>query len=73
MLLDGPEKDEEWFSDAVFEELVEKTSEPASEQFLRDGLGPAEEQLRMRSTLDRSGDQLCQQRLQDVRAILQTS
>ena len=73
LLLDRPEEDEERFSDAVLEELVEEAREPASEQFLGDGLGAAEKQLGMRSPFHRGGDQLRQQRLQDVRAILQTS
>ena len=73
LLLDCPEEDEERLSDAVLEEFVEKAGEPTSEQLLGDGFRPPEEQLGMRSTFHRCGDQIRQERLEDIRAILETS
>jgi len=70
LMLDGLVEHVEGLSGTLVKELVEEEGEPGAEHLLRNALCAPEEELGVRLPLHATLDQVAQQRLQDVRAVL---
>ena len=69
-MLDGLVEHVERLAGALVEELVEEEGEPGAQHLLRHALRPTQEQLGVGLALHAPLNQVSQQRLQDVRAVL---